>query len=220
MKDGKLSEEDMQKVKEKLERQWKAAAELAKKHKNLSGLTAYIMAGDMQGAELAEQQMAEKNLTVEQASIYVGSYYRLNWLAEQYWKGKLSEDWLVKGFPSEWAYTDHFGADIQFLRLWILAYEKNSKRTIIVGDKKLPNEDVLTIYRGQDINVPLGYSWTLDKEIGAAFASGRGSRTDNRELGVLYVGQVARRKVLGYITTRKEEEIVVDPRYVKVVDRL
>ena len=92
----------------------------------------------------------------------------------------------------------------------------NEKRSTTMKLKKYP--DTLTIYRGGNsasTDYTQAYSWTLDENTANFFAIRRGK-------GPAYIvkGEVSKKDVIEFIDGRNEEEILVDPSKVKVVEVL
>ena len=75
--------------------------------------------------------------------------------------------------------------------------------------------DTLVIYRGiaQGLN-EMGWSWTLDYDKATWFA--RRFQSADR-IPVVLTGSVSRTDVVGYLTSRGEEEIAVDPEHVTLI---
>jgi hypothetical protein len=61
-------------------------------------------------------------------------------------------------------------------------------------------------YRGQDVSQPVGLSWTLDRDVAAAFA--RGHRGIFNPNPVILRSSISKRSVAGAYTGRNEREIV------------
>lgn len=80
---------------------------------------------------------------------------------------------------------------------------------------KLP--DRLTIYRGSSAGLPPGLSWTLDRDRAEWFA-----RRFEREghAPILYAGIVYKDDVIGYLTGRNEEEIVVIHEHIRNIEQV
>lgn len=90
----------------------------------------------------------------------------------------------------------------------------NEKRSTTMKLKKYP--DTLTVYRGgNSASTPYedAYSWTLDENTANFFAIRRGK-------GPAYIvkGEVSKKDVIEYIDGRNEEEVLVDPSKVKVIE--
>jgi hypothetical protein len=79
----------------------------------------------------------------------------------------------------------------------------------------LPGE--LTVYRGFNKGNGLGWSWTLSEEIGLRFAH------RFEELGAsrprLLVGTARKNDAIAYFGDRNEEELLIDPKLVAVIEK-
>jgi hypothetical protein len=70
------------------------------------------------------------------------------------------------------------------------------------------------VYRGiTDPNGYQGFAWTTDPKVAGSFARGAGLRVPVRG-GKVITGRVRIDHVLAYITSRKESEVIVDPRFI------
>lgn len=120
----------------------------------------------------------------------------------QYWK-LLSSMWLDTEYPyanySEWLRL--FGSK---RTLRPLLMNKAERATLTA----LP--DVLTIYRGGQTK--RGLSWTVSEDKARWFAE----RFDRDGKHQVFKGTVPKNKVYAYLNERKEQEIVVDPKFVIV----
>src|SRR5689334_17577630 len=137
------------------------------------GVTAYVIAGDMMSAKRAEK-MVDEGMDIRKASVFIGSYARLDFLANYYFKERLDDEWLVKEFPEQWCSADPDDTNPTFLTLWKKLFHLNGNKPAFFGDHNLPSGRLFRIYRGQDVHHDLGIAWTFDKEIAIAFAKGRG----------------------------------------------
>jgi hypothetical protein len=82
-------------------------------------------------------------------------------------------------------------------------------------DTPLPRR--LTVWRGASGDYPAGISWTATRAVAEKFA--RRFATDG-ERPRLSEARVDRDRVLGYFIGRQEDEIVVDPRYLRQLREL
>lgn len=118
---------------------------------------------------------------------------------------------------SPWQFGD------QPLRLFKAAY---GDRPLYLTDDDAGDHPILPetvrVFRGTGIGEKPGIAWTLDRDKALWFAT----RYRDSARAILIEGRVPRRRVLAYIVGRGEQEIVVDPRYVRsrrtrlVVDNL
>jgi len=75
----------------------------------------------------------------------------------------------------------------------------------------------LTIYRGCRSGRKIGWSWTLDRRKAEWFARRFEEYVEGSP--IVLIGEVDKNDVIAYFADRKEKEIVVDPKKVKVVGR-
>ena len=71
--------------------------------------------------------------------------------------------------------------------------------------KGLP--DSVTVYRGQGMSQPVGLSWTLERDIAAAFASG--PRGESNPEPVILTRTIARKDIAFVVNEREESEVVL-----------
>lgn len=105
-------------------------------------------------------------------------------------------------------------ADKNTLQAILRTKTTNEKRRTTMKLKKYP--DTLTVYRGgNSASTPCekAYSWTLDLNTANFFAIRRGC-------GPAYItkGEVSKKDVIEFINDRGEQEIIVDPAKVNIVD--
>jgi hypothetical protein len=75
----------------------------------------------------------------------------------------------------------------------------------------------LTIYRGCRSGRKIGWSWTLDRRKAKWFARRFEEYVEGSP--IVLIGEVNKKDVIAYFASRKEKEIVVDPKKVTVVGR-
>ena len=71
--------------------------------------------------------------------------------------------------------------------------------------------DPVRIYRGAQLRYARGMSWTTDPDTAAWFAH----RFQHRR-GEVFTTTLAKRKILAYFDDRKEREVLIDPRRIRV----
>jgi hypothetical protein len=121
--------------------------------------------------------------------------YRLSTLRDLFGEGMLDVVSLRKILG--WAWTDAEPADeLEWLPLW--------KAAAPIFERRLPS-DSMTIYRGQIPGEPIGIAWSLDRDIAVFFA------TRFERGGTVLRGVIGRSRVLGYLVSRGESEIVCNP---------
>ena len=185
-------------------RQNDIAAGLQAKNPALNFITAYIMAGDYVSAEEATRLVAEGKNTASKAVNLIGSYARFQWAVEH-----LTKSELLNRLLQLWQGSDPDDTDLEYLELFRQRAAKESRGYAADG-KLLPRRKTeFTVYRGQQPDDPLGFSWTLDKETAVRFANGAGQRCPTGG-GAIYNMVINRECVLAYITGRGEAEIIVD----------
>jgi len=83
--------------------------------------------------------------------------------------------------------------------------------------RKLPSQ--ITIHRGYAHKNAAGWSWTLDKAKAVWFARRYAEVDDLAGKPRLATGTVKKKGVIAYFSRRKEKEILVDPKKVKIESR-
>jgi len=123
----------------------------------------------------------------------------------------MSEATLLKELPDLWRGSDPDDTRPDLAALWNRAWKANDKRAICDGDP-LPS-GILTLYRGQMPNQPLGLAWSLDLKVAQQFALTQGGRQVT-EGGVVFGGHARPDDVYAYLTQRSEQEVVIKPEWV------
>lgn len=166
----------------------------------------YIIANDQIHAEYITKLVKAKKLTPLKAVNCIGSFSRFDWALEH-----LKEKDFFRLLPELWVGSD---PDDSILRLpiWEKAVKKNGGY-ITDSTKKLSGKK--KVYRGQSGDHELGISWSLKKSIATKFAHGTRGPIKN---GSVYIGVIDTSEILAYLTSRDEEEIIVDPRKVKITN--
>lgn len=190
------------------------ADELVAKDPLLGPMGAITMAGDILSLRRAQKWVADGCPAID-AMVFVGSFGRLQFLLWAYENGHLPEAAVFNMLPDQWRSGDPDDTDPRYLRLWRLA--KAANRGVTICDKdplprgwvhKGTRTRMLTAYRGQDPEAPLGIAWTLDEQIAEKFARGAGTRQSNRG-GTVFETYVPRAEVLAYLTMRGESEVIL-----------
>lgn len=212
-------------------RQHELAAEIGAADPSL-GITALIIGGDRASAERAwreaeagrwDASAAEAGeRPFEYASMFVGSYARLDFIVRAYEAGHISREWLHANFAEEWRGSDPVDTEPRFLAVWREVWEANGRQTILDPDegeapRPLPDGDPIRVYRGQDQGTAPGIAWTTDLAIAEKFARGAALRQGHRAGNVL-VATVPRNRVIAYLTGRGESEVILDPADLKYVE--
>ena len=193
---------------------------ISKKYPSLPFITAFIMAGDILSRKQADEWVASGEYGISEAGWNVGSFARVDWFADHYDNHSLGDNWLLRDFPTVWSLSDPDDTDPRFLNLWEKAWKLNGQTYLRDGNPDLdilPDAGMISIYRGQmKADGPLGISWSTSYEVAGKFARGAGLRV--RASGVVINGRVKVSNVLGYLTGRGENEIVVNPKDVEVYE--
>lgn len=174
--------------------------------KGIPMLSAVVMAGDLQSMRRVDEMVASKEAKPVDVVWFIGSYARFDWATKN-----LSRSVLLRMLPRLWVASDPDDSKPEYLELWHQAFIKRGK--IVTDGKPLPQAK--TMYRGQVGNT-LGISWTLDRSVAEKFAKTGGGR------GVVRGGKVLKRKfnrhaVLAYLTSRGEQEVIIDLLYPRCV---
>lgn len=168
-------------------------------------ITAIIMAGDYASMAFAET-LVKDGTPPWTASHSIGSFARMDFLLKYFYEDRLPESWLTVALAEDWASSEPDDTDERFLLLWKQAKSKNG--AAIVTGSPLPEQSVVTVYRGQ-CGETLGISWSLSRTVAEKFARGASFRVPVS--GRLLMATVRREDILAYITCRGEEEVILDP---------
>lgn len=176
----------------------------------LVGLT---IAQDKASVAVAERRLAD-GATWREALVWVGSYARFEYACALYERGVMPKEEFFPEIPDLWRGSDPDDMDPRFLKIWTEAWDWNGRRPLI-DEGELPPGKFLTIYRGQDRAAKgAGIAWSLSEEVAQKFASGAALRMRGRD-GVVHHAKVDRRKIMGYMTLRNEQEVIVNPLHLK-----
>jgi hypothetical protein len=138
-----------------------------------------------------------------------GSYGRLDVLLAAHEQSLVPTDDVLDALVEHWVGSDPDDTDRRYLELWRQAWERNDRQPVTDG-QPLPEGHVLTVYRGQDRQAPLGIAWSLHGGVAQRFAMGAGTGQRDRQ-GRIHVARVRREDVLAYLTRRDEAEVICDP---------
>ena len=200
-------EQQLQEMAEAALRRQAIEQRLLAENPRMSGVTAVVIAGDLDSAEMWTQKMEREGLSPEDVVWLIGSYARLGWACDH-----LSESYIVEHLTKLWRDSDPDDTDPRFLLLWQKA--KAAKGSYIRDGRPLPRRAWIDVFRGQLPGDPLGIAWTTNPKIAQAFARGRGTRAPMT--GAVLRGTVARDRILAFITGRAEDEVVVSTSYVRL----
>ena len=88
-----------------------------------------------------------------------------------------------------------------------------AKSTLLQSDiDGLSNDNMVTIYRGVDVNNYKGLSWTTDKDIAEWFAK---RFVTNGDKCYVFTGKINKKEILTVFNCRNEKEVVCDYRKIK-----
>jgi len=206
-----------------LEREGKEAASraeaLMQKDPKLPWISAYVIARDLMGADRSLNWLREGKHPWERAEVFCGSYGRLDLRVRAHAEGLITDAQALADLPSAWSGADPDDTDPRFLALWKSAFAANGGKYLRDRGRALPNQKspMLRVYRGQDEGADFGIAWSLDPLVAKKFASGAATRQHYRN-GVVYTGLVPRTAILGYMTGRREAEVVFDPAWLRDVE--
>jgi hypothetical protein len=196
---------------EKMGRLQSIAADLVAKDPQMPYITAIIMAGDQVSMEDAWADLVAGKIVYWKASARSGSYARFELAIRALDAGIIDLRRLARDLPDLWSGSDPDDTDPRYLKVWREAYAlKGGTLKQTPQSRRLPRREWLTIYRGQDRGAPFGIAWSLDRDVAMKFARGAATRQWDRS-GVIYVAQVRRESVLGWMPNRHEAEVVIDP---------
>lgn len=173
-------------------------------------IQAMIAAGDLVSADHATE-LVKAGEPASKVLYQVGSYARFDWAV-----ANLPRDELLRKLPELWRGADPDDTRPEYLALWKEAFAANGGVTILDSDKALPG-GMLKVYRGQVGGGSLGVSWSLSRRTAAFFAGNGGMRCSVKG-GRIYTARVHASKVMAYITKRNEEECIVDPNSIELLD--
>lgn len=194
---------------------------------------AYIVwSQDMAAGERVDAEVREGRMTFDAAVTAYGSYARIDGMLRLQEEGYTSREHLLDLWPEQWAAADPDDTDPRFLAMWkeanfywrgkaidedgaaiaIGSVSPDPATTGIIVDPghPLPEMDPVRIYRGQPEGAPIGISWSLRREVAEGFARGVGVRARIPNPQVLTL-DVARRDIIAYLTSRGEDEVIIDP---------
>jgi hypothetical protein len=179
-------------------------------------ITCLTMAGDAQSAEAATS-MLDAGVSFVHATIHVGSYSRIRWMLDMARAGRVPEATVWDALPAWWPHSDPDDTDPDMLRLWEDAWAANGHRTILDDpDKPLPPGRRLVVYRGQGRDDRAGIAWSLSEDVARKFANGASVRVPGGIPNpVVYTARIHRRMVMAYLTTRREQEVIINPAFLR-----
>jgi hypothetical protein len=212
-----MANADFQSEAERYDQIAKRALQMMAGDERLPFVSAFVMASDKVAGEVNLDRLRRGELTLTRALLFTGSYGRLDLLLAAYDNGLAIENEVLDGLIEWWSGSDPDDTDPRFLTLWKRAWERNHNRFITDPDgTDLPMRRRIRIYRGQDLDAPIGIAWSTSSRVARKFANGAATRQVGRG-GVVLTGTVNRTDILAYLTDRHENEVIVDPDTVEIV---
>jgi hypothetical protein len=179
--------------------------ELRASDPSLPLVSAIILSGDIFSGELMADEVESGREKATKVVWQVGSYARMEWALRH-----CGQEWALKNLPELWVSSDPDDTKPEYMRLWRTASALNDCEIICDGKPlAFRAHSHYRIYRGQSESAPVGISWTLSRATAKKFASNGGSRVPIHD-GVILERSVKRDQILAYLTTRGEEEIILD----------
>jgi hypothetical protein len=192
----------------------KRAAVLMTADPRLPFSSAFVIASDMISGEENLARLRDGTLTYNRALVFTGSYGRLSLVLAADDEHLVIRNQTLDALVEYWSGSDPDDTDERYLRLWYQAWERNHNKPVTDG-AVLPRRQRLRVYRGQDLDAPLGCAWSLDRKTAEKFANGAATRQAHRN-GVVIEGWVKTVDVLAYLNERGEREVILDPETVEV----
>lgn len=198
----------MEDLRDRTERMQVHIERLQKEQPGLPSITYIIMANDAVSAERVDALFRRGEVGWRKAMWMVGSYSRMNLVLGWANDGLLARVTLLNELPALWSGSDPDDTDPRFLELWREAWVANDRQTVTDGTS-LPKQRVLTVYRGQRPGDHTGIAWSLDEMVARKFAGGASFRAPIN--GTVYEGRIPANLVMGYMTGRGEDEVILCP---------
>ncbi|SEP46591.1 hypothetical protein [Amycolatopsis saalfeldensis] len=129
---------------------------------------------------------------------------------------RITRDGLRDLLPDAWTRADPSPEMVIGATSWVEMFREAGRLLLPTNYPALP--DMLTIYRGAIHHRRRGMAWTTDCHKAAQFRRRR--EQTERTPAFLFRAEVALEAVLAAFNTRGEREIVVDPSFLKRIDRL
>jgi len=137
----------------------------------------------------------------------------------------MSEEDYNTYLADAWYATENPNQDVNVsLPEWKEMFKKANKELLMEDDeyeiyKNLPENDLITLYRGVGVNRnPDGFSWTDKYETAKWFAE-RWGKTVKDGIFILK-GQCYKKNILAYFDVRSESEYVIDPHDMINIERI
>ena len=147
---------------------------------------------------------------VARVYMYVRSPWKLTWL--MFVKDYMNEKDFAEYLADSWMSEENPNADVNVPIETSIKWFKEANKQYLMNAKEFQTwnsfSDSFYIYRGVSVGrVPLGLSWTRDKEKAEWFQH----RFDNNDdTGFLQKVLINKENVLAYFNSRGEEEVVID----------
>jgi hypothetical protein len=176
----------------------------------LPTITYVIMAGDIDAGNRADDALRSGDLAWSEALMWCGSYSRCDMAVKWRDAGIIPRDALLDRWPALWSGSDPDDTDPRYLEVWREAWARNGG-TVCDGPP-IPGpsgQQMVDVFRGQMEEDPFGIAWSLSEATARKFAHGASVRAP--VAGIVYQGVIIRSRVMGYLTERGEQEVILCP---------
>lgn len=128
----------------------------------------------------------------------------------------LSDSEFWQSFQSIWMQAENLWEDHATLKK-LLALKRDGKTSTMVDTERealcsLP--DTISVFRGAGARNSAGYSWTLSKDRAEWFAANRLAESE----AFCFSGRCSKMDVIALLLERQEQEIIIDPNKVRVLN--
>lgn len=160
-----------------------------------------------------QQEQLLKAETLSQCLSIIRRRDRFDYLYFLYQLGEITDQECADAVYSIWTMQEkvyNCGICItKIIKFMHIATKSPSLQSDIDG---LSNDNMITIYRGVDVNNYKGLSWTIDKRIAEWFAK---RFVTNGEKCYVFTGKINKKEILAVFNCRNEKEVVCDYRKIK-----
>lgn len=190
-------------------------------------ISAIVMAGDIDSSQRAYDELLEQDVMAIEpisigkedipehprwlwaAQVRVGSYARMDFVKRLVVEGHVPPVDVFPHLLDLWRGSDAPDTDLFWLGMFHEAWQRNDREILLDSDKPVALNEWITVFRGQSHWAPVGFSWSLRKEVAEKFAKTGGGRAERSD-GVVLSGQVSRSRIYAYMRERNEDEIISD----------
>src|SRR5262245_30632580 len=191
-----MDQETLALIEKQMHQQSERAILLQEADPRLPYVSAYVMAGDIIRGEYALDMLRKGEWSWAEAEIRTGSYARFGLRVSAWEEGLITIEDALTDLGPAWRGADPDDTDPRFLSLWIEAKRRHGN--YIRDGRPLPRTHILTLYRGQDADAPLGIAWSLDRMTALKFANGAATRQHDRG-GTILTRHCWRRDALAFL---------------------